>query len=67
MWKEEEQGSGRVNEARFKEARATGASTLAVGCPFCLTMMSDAAKADGGAIEVMDVAELVVQRMKTGA
>jgi Fe-S oxidoreductase len=67
MWKEEEQGSGRVNEARFKEARATGASTLAVGCPFCLTMMSDAAKADGGAIEVMDVAELVVQRMKNGA
>jgi hypothetical protein len=29
--------------------------------------MSDAAKADGGAIEVMDVAELVVQRMKNGA
>jgi Fe-S oxidoreductase len=64
MWKEEEQGSGRVNAARFAEAKSTGASTLAVGCPFCMTMMSDAAKTDGGGIEVMDVAELVAGRMK---
>jgi len=67
MWKEEEHGTLRVNEARFKEARETGASTLAVGCPFCMTMLSDASKAEGGTLQVRDVAELVAERMRTGA
>jgi Fe-S oxidoreductase len=64
MWKEEENGTARVNETRFAEAKSTGAETLAVGCPFCLTMMSDASKADGGTVEVKDVAELVAERIK---
>jgi Fe-S oxidoreductase len=68
MWKEEEPGTGRVNAARFAEAKSTlqtaGANTLAVGCPFCLTMLSDAAKADGGTVQVQDVAELVLENMK---
>lgn len=65
MWKEEEAGTSRVNEARFREAKSTGAGTVAVGCPFCLTMMSDASKADGGEIQVKDVAELVAERLQT--
>ena len=64
MWKEEEPGFTRVNAARLAEAKSTGANTLAVGCPFCMTMLSDASKADGGSLEVKDVAELVVERMK---
>ena len=64
MWKEEEPGSARVNEMRFAEAKSTGADTVAVGCPFCLTMMNDASKADGGNIQVKDVAEIVAERMK---
>jgi Fe-S oxidoreductase len=64
MWKEEESGTDRVNTARFAEAKATGASTLAVGCPFCITMLSDAATADGGAVAVKDVAEIVAERLK---
>jgi Fe-S oxidoreductase len=64
MWKEEENGTARVNITRFAEAKSTGADTVAVGCPFCLTMMSDASKADGGDIQVKDVAELVAERMK---
>jgi Fe-S oxidoreductase len=64
MWKEEEAGTGRVNEARYREAKATGANTVAVGCPFCLTMMNDASKADGDSLQVKDVAELVAERMK---
>ena len=64
MWKEEEAGTGRVNEARFQEAKATGADTVAVGCPFCLTMMNDASKADGDSMQVKDVAELVAERLK---
>ena len=63
MWKEEEAGSERVNEARFAEARKTGADVLAVGCPFCLTMLNDASKADGDALPVKDVAEIVAERM----
>jgi Fe-S oxidoreductase len=64
MWKEEEPGSARVNEMRFAEAKSTGADIVAVGCPFCLTMMNDASKADGGNIQVKDVAEIVAERMK---
>jgi Fe-S oxidoreductase len=67
MWKEEENGTMRVNEARFKEAKETGANTVAVGCPFCLTMFNDASKADGGTVQVKDVAELVAEQMKTTA
>jgi len=37
---------------------------VAVGCPFCLTMMNDASKEDGGNILVKDVAEIVAERMK---
>jgi Fe-S oxidoreductase len=65
MWKEEEAGSGRVNAARFAEAKATGAQTVAVGCPFCMVMLTDASKADGEALNVMDVAEIVAKRLKS--
>jgi Fe-S oxidoreductase len=64
MWKEEEEGTARVNEVRFAEAKATGADTLAVGCPFCLTMMNDASKADDNSMQVKDVAEMVAERLK---
>jgi len=64
MWKEEEPGSQRVNEARFAEAKSTGAQAVAVGCPFCMTMLTDASKADGGSVQVKDVAEIVAERMK---
>ncbi|MDX9990595.1 MAG: (Fe-S)-binding protein [Anaerolineales bacterium] len=63
MWKEEEPGTERINAARYAEAKSTGAATLAVACPFCLTMLTDAAKADQ-AIQVLDVAEIVAARLK---
>jgi len=64
MWKEEEHGEANVNSTRFKEAKATGAKTLAVGCPFCMTMLNDASNADGGEVAVRDVAEIVAERLK---
>ena len=64
MWKEEEHGTANVNHTRFAEAKSTGAETVAVGCPFCLTMMNDASKADGGEVAVKDVAEIVAERLK---
>jgi Fe-S oxidoreductase len=64
MWKEEEHGTAAVNKTRFAEAKSTGAGTLAVGCPFCMVMLTDAAKADGGAMQVKDVAEIVAEKLK---
>jgi Fe-S oxidoreductase len=61
MWKEEEHGRERVNANRFAEALATGKDTLAVGCPFCLAMLTDAAKAAKSEMKVVDVAEVVAE------
>ena len=63
MWKEEQEGSQRVNHARFSEAAASGADTLTVGCPFCLIMLSDAAKDAESDIEVKDIAELIAANL----
>ena len=63
MWKEEEHGAEAVNEARYQEAAATGASTIAVGCPFCLTMMTDAAKAADDGVQVKDVVEIMAEQL----
>ncbi|NOY99293.1 MAG: (Fe-S)-binding protein, partial [Chloroflexi bacterium] len=34
------------------------------GCPFCLTMMNDAAKDANSEMQVLDVAEIVAERLK---
>lgn len=62
-WKEEEHGHTAVNVARFAEAETTGAQTLAVGCPFCATMMKDANREKGEPMQVKDVAEIVLEAM----
>jgi Fe-S oxidoreductase len=64
MWKEEAEGTQRVSAARLAEARAAGAETLAVGCPFCMIMLNDAAKAEAGGLRVRDVAEIIAERLK---
>jgi len=64
MWKEEEQGAERVNNTRYAEVRASGAKTLAVGCPFCMVMLSDAARAAGDPVPVRDVAEVVAAAIR---
>lgn len=66
MWKEEEHGAEHVNENRFKEAMATGKDMLAVGCPFCMVMMTDAARAEKSEMQVKDVAEIVAESLKAG-
>ena len=64
MWKEEEHGDVGVNLSRFRQAAETGADTLAVGCPFCMVMLEDAAKDEGSEIKVKDVAEIVLKKLK---
>lgn len=64
MWKEEEEGKTTVNMARFNQAETTGAEKLAVGCPFCMVMLTDASKNKDSQIEVLDVAEIVAPQLK---
>ncbi len=59
MWKEEEHGTAAVNITRYEEAAALDVKTIAVGCPFCLTMLTDASKQADQGIEVKDIVELV--------
>ncbi|HEV2861732.1 MAG TPA: heterodisulfide reductase-related iron-sulfur binding cluster [Pyrinomonadaceae bacterium] len=56
----------RVNQERAREAVETGADVLAVGCPFCMTMMEDGINARKGArdVKVMDVSELLWEASK---
>lgn len=63
MWKEEEAGSGRVSANRFQEAAGTGAQILAVGCPFCMIMLTDAQKSADSPLQVRDIAEIVAERL----
>jgi len=68
MWMEEKIGTS-INKTRADEAIATGAQTVAVACPFCSVMMSDAVAAkqqDGQAegVEVKDVARLMLEAAK---
>lgn len=63
MWKEEEHGLEGVNINRFREAMATGTEALAVGCPFCMVMLTDAGKAAKSEMQVKDVAEIVAESL----
>jgi Fe-S oxidoreductase len=63
MWMEEEP-SQRVGTVRAKEALTTGARTVAVGCPFCLTMLTDGVAVQDESAQVLDVAEILAQRLK---
>jgi Fe-S oxidoreductase len=66
----EERIGKRINTERVEEALATGASTIAVGCPFCFTMLGDgvtgkqAAGEAGEQVEVVDVATVLLRTMK---
>jgi Fe-S oxidoreductase len=62
MWKEEV-GPHRINAARFEQLTVAKPETVATGCPFCMTMMTDAMKAKSleDTMEVRDLSELVAE------
>ena len=82
MWKEEEptrKGSEtiRVNTKRTLQLLDTGADTVATGCPFCSTMISDGLKDEAASenparaqaaegVRQLDVAELLEQAIELG-
>lgn len=61
MFKEEENGTRRINIERTDEALDTGATVIASACPFCNTMLTDGVKnrEKENEVSVMDIAELV--------
>jgi Fe-S oxidoreductase len=64
MWMEETIGK-RINLARSEEIVDSQATNVAVGCPFCLTMIEDGMKELGKEEELktMDIAEIVEKNM----
>jgi Fe-S oxidoreductase len=62
MWMEERGGA--INEARVREADATGAGTLAVACPFCTVMLDDGVRTSGSKLRVADVATLLAESLE---
>ncbi|MFZ8911039.1 MAG: (Fe-S)-binding protein, partial [Candidatus Nanopelagicales bacterium] len=71
MWMEEKIGT-KVNVNRADEAIATGASKVAVACPFCSVMLNDAvtARQQEGQAEgfgVVDLATLMLDSVKAKA
>jgi Fe-S oxidoreductase len=70
FWKEEEPGDERISDNRFREvqqtlATATGEKILAVGCPFCKSMLgSTPSKAASEDIVIKDVAELLLEGVR---
>ena len=64
MFMEETVGK-RINAERVDELLATGADTIAVACPFCMTMMHDGARARNADVDVLDIAEVVAGRLRS--
>lgn len=65
MWMEETLGR-RINVERSEEIAAKQVGQVAVGCPFCLTMIEDGMKTLGKEEEIQtrDIAELVAEYME---
>jgi Fe-S oxidoreductase len=61
MFMEEQHGTERVNKKRTLQLLDTGATTLATGCPFCMTMITDGLKAEEKEDKIgqKDVAEIL--------
>ncbi len=59
----DEKPDQRVNQERASQLLESGADTVAVGCPFCATMLEDGVNARKGdrEVSVMDIAELLLE------
>jgi heterodisulfide reductase subunit D len=63
MFKEPEPGNKDVNIERTEEALSLNPAVIAVGCPFCMTMMTDGVKNFNkeDEVKVLDIAELIAR------
>ena len=64
----EEHGE-RVNTKRTLQLLDTGASTIATGCPFCSTMLTDGLKDQEkeDSVKQLDIAEILLQSIELDA
>ena len=53
----------RTGPGRVEEVIQSTAETLAVSCPFCLTMMSDGLAASDSHVEFRDISELLLEAL----
>jgi Fe-S oxidoreductase len=62
----EEHGEERVNNKRTLQLLDTGATTIASGCPFCMTMLTDGLKAQEKEEEIgqRDIAEILADAIE---
>ncbi|MEQ8908626.1 MAG: (Fe-S)-binding protein [Vicingaceae bacterium] len=63
MFKEAEAGTHEVNMERMEDVEEAKPDVVAVGCPFCMTMMTDGVKTKEkeDSIKVYDLAELIAE------
>jgi Fe-S oxidoreductase len=66
FWKEEHEGT-RINQKRYDQLSEAKPECVAVGCPFCMTMIEDAVKSRSleESVRVRDLAEIMAEA--TGA
>ena len=66
FWKEEEHDTARINVTRLDQLMEAEPETIAVACPFCTTMVSDATKTKGieEEVEVKDIVEIVADSIE---
>jgi Fe-S oxidoreductase/nitrate reductase gamma subunit len=69
FWKEEEAGDERISDNRFREVEgalrsAEGEKVLAVGCPFCKSMLGSTPLKGESAVVIKDVAELLLEGVR---
>jgi Fe-S oxidoreductase len=63
MFMEENVGK-HINIERTEGLLATGAKTIALNCPFCMTMINDGVKAkEAEDVKVVDISELLMERV----
>ncbi len=64
MWLEENLGE-RINQTRFEQLEASGTADVAVACPYCFSMLSDAQnELDREDASTYDVIELVAKSLE---
>ena len=71
FWKEEEPGDERIADNRMREAVSTlstgpGEKVLAVGCPFCKSMLQSSTPASTSPVAIKDIAELLLESVQVG-
>ncbi|MET2983718.1 (Fe-S)-binding protein [Aureibaculum conchae] len=63
MWFDDEPEE-RIGRTRIDELLDTKAKTVAVSCPFCLTMMTDGVAAKTDQVEVKDISEILADAIE---